>query len=214
MIYDTRLKYKDNIMSQSADVLRIVEEDILRIIDEAENKRILLKSIETKVGISDSFVFKAVSDLRKKNLIKFIGNFVELTKNGQSRANSITKRYLTIENYFKRIKSETEAHKAADILEHYISEEVINNIKKLSTLKESGVSLTKFKIEKGGLITNIVFKDAKLLERIVSMGISLGEKITVTNKIPNSIIIKVKNKKIALDKEIANGIKVLEYEKF
>ena len=32
-------------MSQGADVLKIVKEDILRIIDEAENKKISLKSI-------------------------------------------------------------------------------------------------------------------------------------------------------------------------
>lgn len=201
-------------MTQKVDILRIIKEDILRIMGEREKIRISSNSIKKEINASDFLISKAISELQDKNLIKLKKDFIELTKEGENRAENIAKRYLTIENYFNRIKSEAEAHKAADILEHYISEEVTNNIKKLSTLKESGVSLTKFEIGKGGLITNIVFKDTKLLERIVSMGISLGEKIIVTNKIPNSVIIKVKNKKIALDKEIANGIKVLEYEKF
>ncbi len=201
-------------MTQKIDILRIIKEDILRIIGEREKIRIPSSSIKEEINASDFLVSKAISELQDKNLIKLKKDFIELTKEGKNRAKNIAKRYLTIENYFKRIKSETEAHKAADILEHYISEEVTNNIKKLSTLKENGVSLTEFEIGKGGLITNIVFKDTKLLERIVSMGISLGEKIIVTNKIPNSVVIKVKNKKIALDKKIANGIKVLEYEKF
>jgi len=201
-------------MTQKIDILRIIKEDILRIIGERKKIRIPSSSIKEEINASDFLVSKAISELQDKNLIKLKKDFIELTKEGKNRAKNIAKRYLTIENYFKRIKSETEAHKAADILEHYISEEVTNNIKKLSTLKENGVSLTKFEIGKGGLITNIVFKDTKLLERIVSMGISLGEKIIVTNKIPNSVVIKVKNKKIALDKKIANGIKVLEYEKF
>ncbi len=205
--------YENNIMSQDVDVIKIVKEDILRIIDEAENKKISLKSIKVKVGVSEVFIFKAVSELKKENLIKFRGNFIELTENGQSRASSITKRHLIIENYFKRTKNKIKAHKAADALEHYISEEVANNIRKLFTLKGSGVPLTKFEIDKEGLIADIMLKDNKLSERIISMGIFPGERIKVINETSNAVIVKVKGKKTALGREIAKGIMVLEYER-
>jgi len=42
------------------------------------------------------------------------------------------------------------------------------------------------------------------------MGMVPGEKIRVTNEIPGSIVVKVKNKKFVLDKDIAKEIKVLK----
>jgi len=130
-----------------------------------------------------------------------------------SEAEDIAKRHLSIENYFRRTKNINEAHKAADALEHYISEEVANNIRKLSTLKESGIPLIKFGIDKEGLIADIMLKDGKLLERIISMGIFPGERIKVINETSNTVIVKVKGKKIALGREIAKGIMVLRRER-
>ena len=118
---------------------------------------------------------------------------------------------MILENYFKRSRSTIEAHTAAHIIEHYISGEVINNIKKLSTLKKGGVPLTKFGLNKEGLIAEITFSDFRLFERAVSMGIFPGEKIIVQSEIPQGIIIKIKNKKFALDRSIAKGIEAVEY---
>ncbi|GAI16558.1 unnamed protein product [marine sediment metagenome] len=42
------------------------------------------------------------------------------------------------------------------------------------------------------------------------MGICPGEKIKITNKLPNSIIVEIENKKFALDKSIAKKIKVVK----
>jgi Fe2+ transport system protein FeoA len=41
------------------------------------------------------------------------------------------------------------------------------------------------------------------------MGIFPGEKIIVTNELSNVIVVKIKNKKLALDKNIAKEIKVI-----
>lgn len=62
-------------MIQGADVLKIITEDILRIIDEAENKKISLKFIRAKVDVSEVFISKAVSNLRKENLRKILSNY-------------------------------------------------------------------------------------------------------------------------------------------
>ena len=190
------------------DILKIVKEDILRIL--AEEKRISLDSIKTKVKVSSSYIFKALEELKRKKLIEIEGNFIKLTGIGQKEAKNILRKHLILENYFKKNLNKREAHRKAHILEHYVSEEVIKNIKKLHTLEERGIPLIKFRLYNEGLITDINIPNNELFERIVSMGIFPGEKIKVINKIPNGIVVVVKNKKFVLDKDIAREIKVLK----
>ena len=194
-------------MIKESDILKIVKEDILRILGE-EKTRISLESIRSEVNVSDIFISEAVKELEKENLIRFNNNFISLTKEGEENAKNIVKKHLVIENYFKETKNERDAHKAAHILEHYVSKEVIDNIKKLSTFKHESTPLTEFEIDKEGMITDIVFSDYGVFERIVSMGIFPGEKIKITNRISNNIIVNVENKKIALNRDMARGIKV------
>ena len=194
-------------MIKESDILKIVKEDILRILGE-EKARISLESIRSEINVSDIFISEAVKELEKENLIRFNNNFISLTKEGEENAKNIVKKHLVIENYFKETKNERDAHKAAHILEHYVSKEVIDNIKKLSTFKHKSIPLTEFEIDKEGMITDIVFSDYGVFERIVSMGIFPGEKIKITNRISNNIIVNVENKKIALNRDMARGIKV------
>ncbi len=86
--------------------------------------------------------------------------------------------------------------------------EVINKLKKISTLKRESISATDIEC-KERMITDVAL-DIKLFERMVSMGIFPGERISITSKIPGRVIIEVGNKKLALDEEIAEGIKVLK----
>jgi Mn-dependent DtxR family transcriptional regulator len=193
------------------DILKIVKEDVLRVLGERKNSKISLESIKSEIKVSNLFISKAIEELKIKGLIEKKDHFFKLTKRGEKEGGDIFKKHLILEKYFKKIRSEKEAHKIAHILEHYISEEVIKNIKKLSTLKKRGVSLIEFRL-KNGLISDIIL-DIGLFERIISMGIFPGEKIKIINEIPNGIVIEVKNKKFVLDKDIAKEIKVLEYEK-
>ena len=98
-----------------------------------------------------------------------------------------------------------------NIIEHHISKEVIDNLKKLSTFKGSGLPLIEFKKGKG-FITDITL-NTQLFERIISMGIFPGEKIEVLGLLPNGVILKIRNKKIFLGREIAKDIKFLANEK-
>jgi Mn-dependent DtxR family transcriptional regulator len=200
-------------MTKESDILKIVKEDILRILGEEEGKKMSLESIELEIKVSNLFLFKAVKELEKEGLIESERNFILLTKEGGQKAKNIIKNHLVLENYFKKTRGEREAHEAAHILEHYVSKEVVDDIKELSTLKKEGVPLTKFPLKKEGIITDIMFSDYELFERIVSMGMYIGEKIRITNKIPNAFIIALENKKFALDKDIAKGIKVLRCER-
>lgn len=198
-------------MVKDSDIIRIVKEDILRILYE-KNKEASFKFIRSKIRVSSSFLFKAVKELKKENLLETKNNLLKLTGEGKNRSKNIIKKHLVLEDYFRKTRTKKEAHEAANILEHYVSIQIINIIKKLSTLKKDGVPLTDLK-QKEGLITDIIFRSG-LFERAVSMGIFPGERIRIINKISGGIIVKIKNKKFALDKEIAKKIKVIKYEKY
>jgi len=196
-------------MFKESDTLKIVKEDILRTLIERE-KRVSFKSLKAEIKVFHSFISKAIKDLEEENLIQIEGSLIRLTQAGQDKAKDILRKHLVLENYFKKTSNEKIAHGKAHILEHYISEEVIKNIKKLHTLKERGIPLTKFRLHEESLVANITIPSNELFERIVSMGIFPGEGIRITNKIANGVVVKINNKKFALDKNIAKEIKVLE----
>ena len=197
-------------MNKEFGIIKIVKEDILRILGERKGK-FSLDIIKKEIKVSPSFIYEAIEELEREGLIQSQQSFFRLTEKGEENAKDILRKHLIFEDYFKKTRTENEAHKIAHILEHYVSEEVLNNIKKLSTFKEEGIYLTKLKLRKKGLITNIMISDNGLFERVVSMGIVPGEEVMITSEVSNAIIIKIKNKKFALDKDIARKIKVLEY---
>lgn len=198
--------------TKEPDILKIVKEDVLRILCE-KRKKTSLETIKDEIKVVHGLISEALEELERDGLITIQKNLILLTGLGQESAKNILKKHFVLENYFEKTGSKIEAHTAAHILEHYVSGEVINNIKKLSTLKMEGVPLTKFELNKEGMITDITFSDYRLFERIVSMGIFLGEKIIITNEIPHGIVVKIGNKKFALDRDIAKEIKAMEYEK-
>ena len=199
-------------VAKKPDILKIVKEDVLRILCE-RSKKTSLEMIKDEIKVAHPFISEALGELERDDLIAIKENCISLTELGQESAKNILKKHFVLVNYFEKTRSKIEAHTAAHILEHYVSGEVINNISKLSTLKMEGVPLTEFELNEEGMITDITFSDYRLFERIVSMGIFLGEKITITNEISHGVIVKTRNKKFALDKIIAEEIKVVEYER-
>jgi len=194
-------------MPRKLDVLRIVKEDILEALGR-ENKKVPFSFIEPEIKVSRSFIFEALRELKREGLVQSEGELVFLAREGKKRAEDFIKRHSILENYFKKARSKKEAWEKASILEHYISIEVIDNIKELSTLKKESIPLTEMR-QKEGLITDILF-NIKLFERIISLGILPGEKIKIVNELPDNVIVEVRNKKFALAKKIAKGIKVLK----
>jgi Mn-dependent DtxR family transcriptional regulator len=189
----------------------MVKEDVLRILCEAGGNT-SSEVIETEIKAAPTLIAEALKELQKEDLIKFRSNSISLTQLGQEKAKTILEQHLVLEDYFEKMESEIDAHTAAHIIEHYVSREVINNIKKMSTLKKEAIPLTEFDLNKEGLIAEVTFSDPKLFERAVSMGIFPGEKIMLLSEVPTGIILRIKNKKFALDKSIAKRIKALEYE--
>ncbi len=197
-------------MKEDSEILRIVKEDILRILIE-KNGSVLKDYIADEIKVSKSFMDKAITQLEKEGLLEYDKNNIKLSNSGKFKALDILEKHLKIEQYFKGIKSQKQAHKISHIIEHYISEEVIDNLKKISTFKNKGDSLIKFKNGEA-FITNMK-SDDKLFERYVSMGIIPGEKIKIITELPNGLIFKIKGKKIFIAREYAEQIEVLNYEK-
>ena len=172
-----------------------------------------LVTIKNGIKVAHPIISEALEELGRDNFITIQKNFVALTEPGKEKAKTILKKHLVLEDYFEKTRSKIEAHTAAHIIEHYISGEVLNNLKKLLTLKKEGVPLTRFELNKEGLIAEITFSDYKLFERSVSMGLFPGEKIMVISEIPNGIVLEVRDKKFVLHKNIAERIKAVEYGK-
>ena len=198
-------------MTNEADISKIVKEDILRILCEA-NKSTSPETIKAEIKAAPTLISKTLEELEKEELITLKENSISLTPIGQETAKTILENHLVLEDYFGKTESKIDAHTAAHLIEHYVSREVINNIKKLSTLKTEGIPLNKFDFNKEGVIAEVTFSDYKLFERAVSMGIFPGEKIMLLSEVPDGIVLKINNKKFALDKSIAKRIKALEYE--
>ena len=190
------------------DILKIVKEDLLRILIE-RNGEATLKVFKDEVKVSQSYIFQAIRELENDKLIQSKENLIILTERGKEKAKEILKKHLAIEVYFKNLKGEREAHRIAHILEHYVSKEVIKNIGKLSTFDKHGKPITELNDFKEALITDISTSDTGLFEKMVSMGIVPGEKITIVNRISDILILTLGDKKFALDKSIAEKIKVI-----
>jgi len=194
------------------DILKIVKEDILRLLAEESGNKSPLEFVKSEIKASSSLMSQAIKELEAENLIQAGQDSVALTKQGQSRASNILEKHLTVERYLEKTRSKREAHEAAHVLEHYISHEVIDNLKELSTLGKQGIPLTEFKFNTEGIITDINPTDFRLFERLISMGIVPGERIKITNRIGHTTIATV-NRVFAIGEDVAQGIEVLEHER-
>lgn len=194
------------------DIIRIVKEDILESLGRTK-KRIPMKSIKLELKVDRSIVDKALKELEKEGLVKIRlrDEKIWLTKKGSKKSGEILKKHNILERYFKKTRSEKEAIKLTNILEHHISKEVIENIKKISTLR-NGVPLISLDLSDTGIIVDTRSLSNKLFERTISMGVFPGEKVKITNKIPGGVIVKIKDKRFALDRKIAKEIKVIKRE--
>lgn len=199
--FEGRADKKDVESMEEENSLRIEQEDILRILSERGGE-VSLESI--KADIPSPSIGLAVKDLLDRNLVRIEGRRLIIAKEGKEKSKNILRKHRAVEKHFEKTKTREEAHKAAHLLEHQISLDVIENMEKISSLRNKSVSLTGSGL-KEGLITDILLK-GKLFERIISMGICPGKKGRVQNELPNVIIVETDGKKLALEKEIANRI--------
>jgi len=197
-------------MAQRVDALEVLKEDILRIAAERGQKA-PLQSIAAEIKAPPPLVSKAVGALHQEGLVSVDDSSIQLTAAGAISAKQILAKHLAVENYYSNRRSDQEAHRLAHLLEHYVSREVSANMAKLSSLRETGIPLRAFGLHRQGLIAEIQFPDHTLFERLVSLGVFPGVVMEVTHSLPTGLVVKVGERKIALDHSIAAGIEVAEH---
>ena len=103
---------------EEPNILRIIKEDILRILGE-QKKKVSLSFIKARIRVSRASMSEAVKSLREEDFVSVDKGFIALTKKGLNEAKDIVKKHLVLENYFKEVTSKREAHRSAHLLEHY-----------------------------------------------------------------------------------------------
>jgi len=88
-------------MTKGSNILRIVKEDILRLLSERRRK-VSLNVIKEEIRVFFSFVPEAIEELEKEGLTQSQQGFFELTEKGEKKANGILDKHLVCENYFKK----------------------------------------------------------------------------------------------------------------
>lgn len=208
------------ISTEEKKPIDIIKENILRVMIEETNgteeiakvrelvkEPIIPESWKTDL---DEFFMEGLKELQEKELINIINKDVKqifITQKGRTIAEDIFYRHTTIEEYLMRFYDEKMAHRAAHILEHMVSKEVIANLKRLNSYESDGVSLREFASTEG-LIIALKIEDTQLFERMVSMGVCPGQRIKIIARVSAGLIIKLKHTQIAIDNSICDDIKV------
>jgi len=190
------------------DIQKIIKEDILRILYE-EGEGISPKELDEGIDAPYNSILKSIEELCLEKLIEYSSNqILNLTPKGRVKAKEIYKKHLVIENYYIGNKTKTNAHNIAHLLEHYISKEVILNLNLINSFKNQGIPLLETIVGHEYFITDLkIYIGDKLFERLASMDIYPGKKIVVSAILSKCIILEIGNKKIAIDKDIANQIR-------
>jgi Mn-dependent DtxR family transcriptional regulator len=190
------------------DIQRLIKEDILRILYE-EGEGISPKELDEGIDAPYNSILKSIEELCLEKLIEYSSNqILNLTPKGRVKAKEIYEKHLVIENYYIENKTKTNAHNIAHLLEHYISKEVILNLNLINSFKNQGIPLLETIVGHEYFITDLkIYIGDKLFERLASMDIYPGKKIVVSAILSNCIILEIGNKKIAIDKDIANQIR-------
>ena len=202
------------------NAIDIIKENILRVmIEETTGTETIVKvrelAREPIIPESweinpDEFFMEGLRELQEKGLVTVSDTVIKqisITEKGRNEAEIIFSRHTAIEKYLLRDLDEIEAHRAAHVLEHMISEEVIENMKRITSIEDDGGSLLEFNFNEG-IISALKIDDTQLFERMISMGVCPGQRIKIIAKIAAGLIVKLKHTQIAIDRSICDDIKV------
>jgi len=78
-------------MNKKSNIIKIVKEDILRILGE-QRRRVSLEILKEKIKVSLSFICEAIEELEREGLIKSQQIFFTLTEEGEERTRDILKK--------------------------------------------------------------------------------------------------------------------------
>ena len=188
-------------------------ENYLKIIVSISDKRFVKTTeIAEKANVTPGSVSQFLKKLAKKELVIYKPyKGVKLTKIGRKYAKEIEEKHEVSEEFLEKFLKVKEAHPEAEVLEHVASKETFKKMKKLVSLKEKAMKLNELKESENGEVLFMKISNYKTLARINAIGIVPGERVKLIRKIKNGpLIVKIKNTKISIGKEIANNVMVIK----
>jgi DtxR family Mn-dependent transcriptional regulator len=208
----------------------ISKEDYLKAIYHLQkDKNRAIKSVELAkdLNISKASVNEMIKKLAGLDLIEYkLYSSINLTKKGIKEAEKIIYKHRILENFLSKILriKKSKIHSEADKLEHGVSTEATEKLKKLlknpktcphgdkiPNINKEACLLTTIKKNTGATILFTKIKNKQVLERINSIGLVPETKIKVLNKIKRGPIeLQVKGTKLALSQDICSNIYVKE----
>jgi len=90
--------------TENPDILKIVKEDVLRILHERSEKT-SLEIMEDEIKVAHPIITRALEELERDDLITIQEHFILLTELGQKSAKNIVKKHFVLENYFEKTRS-------------------------------------------------------------------------------------------------------------
>ena len=193
--------------------MKKIIEDYLKIIRSISDKEFVKTTeIAKKLNVTPGNVSQFLKKLAKKELVThkpYKG--VKLTKLGRKYAREIDEKHEISEEFLEKFLKVKEAHPEAEVLEHVVSKEIFKEMKKIVSLKEKAVKLNELKESENGEVLFMKISNHKTLARINAIGIVPGERVKLIRKIKNGpLIVKIKNTKLSIGKEIANNVMVIK----
>lgn len=188
-------------------------EDYLKIIRSISDKEFVKTTeIAKKLNVTPGSVSQFLKKLAKKKLVTYkLYKGVKLTKFGKKYAKEIKEKHEVSEEFLEKFLKVKEAHEEAEVLEHVISKDIFRKMKRFVSLKEKAVKLNELKESEKAEVLFMKIPNHKTLARINAIGIVPGERIKVIRKIKNGpLIVKIKNTKIGIGKDIANNVMVIK----
>jgi len=190
------------------EILKRGEEDILKFMFENKEKKIDLPILKRIAKNFNIILDEVLIRLQKEKLIILQGNIYSLTPTGVEIGGEILKKHMEIEYFIKSQTNKCDAHQMAHILEHSLTENAIQGMFAVSQLKGQGIPLSQF-ILPSGTIVDISWNSCNLMTKLISIGIFPGQRIHILSRSANNYLLIVKRSKIAIDRILARGIKLI-----
>ncbi len=147
--------------------------------------------------------------LQNDEYLSINNGIIKMTEFGKQEAKKISIKHQTLEYAFETELKTFSPHKIADILEHSLSEQEINNVLRMKQQnKIRSYSLYEFRLP-SATVYNLKFNSEKLFYKILSLGIYPSQRIEILQRNGNNLIIRVKGGRFAIDKKIAQCIQVI-----
>lgn len=188
------------------DHIREITEDLLRIIAEKKKDVVSLSMLKKDISADHELFIAALDELKNKGLIDTGNQEVVLTEKGREKAGEILARHEIIEKYFHEILKEPLSHNMAHALEHFIADKTVRRMREFLNMREKGRPAPDFPLEREFLIIAVDITDKRILEKIVSLGLTPGSRGKIEGKISNALIFNIGGRKVALANEIAKNI--------